>query len=369
MNPQYRVFIDDSVIGYEYYFSKNNNIELIVLPAIDLQKIINGQKGFTISKTDIFIIRSKVKFKKGVAVNLPGFIGSSVSGEDHLDISWLENQGVEVFCAKGCNADSVRDYILAVLIELKVLSFDLAIDLAIDSCKPKVNKLVGVIGYGHVGSKVADLFYALGFKVIIYDPFVNKTGNQIINRRDYLFANKLDELCACNIISMHCSLTNKSDHGAKASESMINKSFIQKLKPGAILLNASRGEVINEADLLKYAKNIICCLDVWRNEPEISQELVLASKIATPHIAGHSIDAKIKGLHMVYEALVAWSNLNKINYFNKINMPELSGILNIYNGVMDKSLKLSQMSELLKHAASLDLQKTDAIRNMFLKLR
>ena len=362
MNPQYRVFIDDSVIGYEYYFSKNNNIELIVLPAIDLQKIINGQKDFTLSKADIFIIRSKVKFKKGVAVNLPGFIGSSVSGEDHLDIAWLENQGVEVFCAKGCNADSVRDYVLAVLIEIKALSFDLSGNL-------KSNKLAGVIGYGHVGSKVADLFYALGFKVIIYDPFVNKTGNQIINGRDYLFANKLDELCACNIISMHCSLTYKSDHGPKASESMINKSFIQKLKPGAILLNASRGEVINEADLLKYAKNIICCLDVWRNEPEISQDMVLASKIATPHIAGHSIDAKIKGLHMVYEVLVSWGNLNKVNCFSKINMPELSGILNIYNGVMDKSLKLPQMSELLKHAASLDPKKTDAIKNMFLALR
>ena len=123
-----RVFIDNRVIGYEYYFSKkglDKSINIIVLPADDLQNIINGQNlDIKLTKQDVFIIRSKVKFKKGSAVNLPGFIGSCVSGSDHLDMDWLKSQGVDVFCAIGCNASSVRDYVLAVIINLKILSFD-----------------------------------------------------------------------------------------------------------------------------------------------------------------------------------------------------------------------------------------------------
>ena len=143
-----RIFIDNSVIGHEYYFSEN--METIVLPAEGLQKIINGDNlEFKLSETDIFIIRSKVKFKKSEAINLPGFIGSCVSGDDHLDIDWLKTKELK-FCAKGCNAESVRDYVLTVLIRLKFLSFDR------NNFRPKV---AGVIGYGNVGRKVRDFLF------------------------------------------------------------------------------------------------------------------------------------------------------------------------------------------------------------------
>jgi len=214
---------------------------------------------------------------KGSNVN---FVGTCTIGIDHLDQQWLQNNHIAFSSAPGCNANSVVEYVYAALCHLDVNWLD---------------KKFGIIGCGNVGGLLYKRLKLQGVDCYCYDPFLSKENNADLTT--------LEELLACDIISMHTPLTKTGDH---PSFHLINLPELQQLKPGAVLLNCGRGPVINNADLLQFLNqrhDVRVVLDVWEPEPDISLDLLSKVALGSPHIAGYSYDGKLKGTEMIYQAL------------------------------------------------------------------
>jgi len=209
------------------------------------------------------------------------FVGTCTIGVDHLDQQWLQNNQIAYSSAPGCNANSVVEYVYAALCHLDVNWLD---------------KKFGIIGCGNVGGLLYKRLKLQGVDCYCYDPFL-----RVPEHNSDLTT--LEEVLACDIISMHTPLTKT---GAHPSFHLINLAQLKQLKSGAVLLNCGRGAVINNADLLQFLterNDVRVVLDVWEPEPNISLELLDKVALGSPHIAGYSYDGKLKGTEMIYQAL------------------------------------------------------------------
>lgn len=220
------------------------------------------------------------------AVNEALLIGSNIklvltatSGTDHLDLDYLRREGIAVQDAAGSNANAVVEYCLAALAELIV------------NCRFSLHqKRVGIVGFGHVGSRLYKALSILGIECVVCDPFVEKMSAQSAAELPTFCS--LEEALSCEIISLHTPLTRGGDHD---TYHLINRESLKLIHPGSLLINASRGAVVDGVALyerLRDQKDLLCVLDVWENEPNISQGLLSFITIATPHIAGYSVEAK-----------------------------------------------------------------------------
>jgi erythronate-4-phosphate dehydrogenase len=210
------------------------------------------------------------------------FVGTCTIGVDHLDQRWLQNNQIAYSSAPGCNANSVVEYVYAALCHLDVNWLD---------------KKFGIIGCGNVGGLLHKRLRLQGVDCYCYDPLLTPEENSDLT--------SLEEVLACDIISMHTPLTKTGDH---PSFHLINLSQLKNLKPGAVLLNCGRGPVINNADLFQFLterNDVRVVLDVWEPEPDISLNLLDKVALGSPHIAGYSYDGKLKGTEMIYQALCA----------------------------------------------------------------
>jgi erythronate-4-phosphate dehydrogenase len=214
------------------------------------------------------------------------FVGSATIGSDHLDLDWLAQQGITVTTAPGCNARSVVDYVLTALVHLAHrFDFDLS------------GRVLGVVGLGNVGYLLAKDASSLGLTVIGCDPFVR--------RADIAQTDLMHLLATADIVSLHTPLTRGGDH---PTFHLLHAGNLPALKPGAILLNSGRGAVIDNQALLQFLQArpqhlLATVLDVWENEPLPDRELVSAVTIATPHIAGYSLEGRWGGTEQVYQAV------------------------------------------------------------------
>lgn len=214
------------------------------------------------------------------------FIGTATIGYDHIDTIWCENQGITWKNAPGCNASSVAQYMASTLISLSVrFGFSLK------------DRTLGVVGVGNVGNKVVRLAELLGMRVYLCDPpRVRKEG--ICG-----FISLEGIIRECDIITFHVPL----DHsGPDKTHHMIDNDLLGKVNPGTILINTSRGEVADGESLkqaMKHGKIAGMVLDVWEHEPDINRELLRIATLATPHIAGYSVDGKAKGTTMIVREL------------------------------------------------------------------
>jgi erythronate-4-phosphate dehydrogenase len=208
------------------------------------------------------------------------FVGTCTIGVDHLDQQWLQNNQVEYSSAPGCNANSVVEYVYAALCHLDVNWLD---------------KKFGIIGCGNVGGLLYKRLKLQGVDCYCYDPLLLSETNPDLT--------SLEDVLACDIISMHTPLTKT---GAHPSFHLINLPELTQLKSGAVLLNCGRGPVINNTDLLQFLterNDVRVVLDVWEPEPNISLKLLDKVALGSPHIAGYSFDGKLKGTEMIYQAL------------------------------------------------------------------
>ena len=217
------------------------------------------------------------------------FVGSATSGVDHIDRAWLASAGVQFAHAPGSNARPVAEYALAGLFALaRRRGFD-----------PR-DKTVGIIGCGHTGSHLARFLTALGVQCLQNDPPLARRGAG----GAYV---ALEAILAADIISLHVPL---NDVGADKTRRLVNARFLSRLKPDVILLNTSRGAVIDEAALIRFRRQnpqASLILDVWQDEPQINPALLAETAIATPHIAGYSRGAKIRAARMLLAALAEFS--------------------------------------------------------------
>ena len=242
---------------------------------------------------DALLIRTRTKCNSHL---LEGsdvkFIGTATIGFDHIDTLYCNQQKIHWTSAPGCNAASVNQYIASALVSLS-RKYDFKLK----------DRALGVIGVGNVGSKVVRTAELLHMRVYLNDPpRVRKEG--ICG-----FLSLESILRECDIITFHVPLSHE---GADKTFHMVDEVMLSRINPGTIIMNSSRGEVVNTAALKKArseGKVEGLVLDVWEGEPEIDRELLSLTSIATPHIAGYSADGKAKGTAMVVQALSRFFNL------------------------------------------------------------
>jgi erythronate-4-phosphate dehydrogenase len=219
------------------------------------------------------------------------FVATATIGFEHVDIDYLKKQGIGFASAPGSNANSVADYMVAALLSV--------------AQKHKITlegKSIGIVGVGNVGSKVARKCDALGMTVNLNDlPLFRQTGDQKYR--------PLNELFDCDFITLHTPLTRE---GEDKTYHLADEKFFASLKPGCVFINTCRGAVHDTGDLknaIKSKKLSAVILDVWEKEPNIDCELLRMVDISTPHIAGYSLDGKIAGMIMIYNAACEYFGL------------------------------------------------------------
>lgn len=238
-----------------------------------------------VKDADILLVRSITHVDKqllnGTKVK---FVGSVTAGADHLDTKWLDEVGLQWSVAEGFNAPPVADYIVSVIAALQRKHI---------LVKEKMK--VAVIGVGNIGQLVVERLRLLNFDITLCDP-VRADIEPNFN------STPLEELSDLDLITLHVPLIR---HGQYPTYHFINKDFLQRQKPGCVLLNASRGSVINTSDLAQFGTHLHWCFDVWEHEPKINKSILSHALIATPHIAGYSIQSKIRGIDMIYRIACA----------------------------------------------------------------
>lgn len=234
-----------------------------------------------VATADILLVRSVTPVNPSLLEHSNvRFVGSVTAGADHLDTVWLEQAGIEWCTAAGFNAPPVADYVISTIAALQrkqLLPF---------------HPRVAVIGVGHVGQLVATRLQALPAQVILTDPYrANEVG----------FTNTaLTDISDVDLITFHVPLTKT---GAYPTYHFIDRAFLKCQKPGCVLVNTSRGSIIRTEELILHGTHLTWCLDVWEHEPTPNQTLLERALIATPHIAGYSIQSKHRGIDIIYQTL------------------------------------------------------------------
>ena len=292
-----KLLIDDTIFDAHKIFQQFGDIQTLAGKEISKKDVKN---------CDILIVRSRTKVDKelldGSSVR---FVGSAVAGLDHIDLDYLQRNNIEFAHAGGCNANAVAEYVIGGIANLaKKYHFDYR------------NKILGIVGVGNVGSILKEKAEKLGIKVILND----------IKNGDFISFEEL--LKTSDIISFHTPLD-------ESTFNILNINNFHFVKNDCIIFNAARGGIIEECAWIKHSG--IKIVDCWENEPDINQELLKMAELATPHIAGHSIDAKFMGSYMIYQQLCDFlrieKNTHKIEFDHKIKISD--NFLTFINQVYD----------------------------------
>lgn len=244
----------------------------------------------TVRDADAVITRSKTRLDRAL---LQGssvrFAGTCTAGTDHADIPALRELGIHFASAPGCNANAVSEYVLAALLERGFRFRD---------------KVVGIIGHGQVGTRVDRKLAALGCHVLRHDPPKEARGEP----GPYT---GLDELLErSDVVTLHVPLVEDGPHPTR---NLLGEDNIARMKPGALLVNASRGEALHQAAAARARREgalSSLILDVWNPEPDLPPDILDAADLATPHIAGHSVEGKVNGTHWIRDQLVDFFQLD-----------------------------------------------------------
>jgi len=235
---------------------------------------------------DALLVRSVTKVGETLlAGSRVRFVATATIGFDHIDQAYLAARGIGFAYAPGSNARSVAEYVLAAIFTLaEKHGFRVA------------DKVLGIVGCGNVGGRLARLAEGIGMRVLRNDPpLARETGDP-----RYV---SIEALAETDIVTFHVPLARS---GPDATYHMISDQRLATMKRGVTILNSSRGSVADSAALKKAvdAGRIgSLVLDVWEGEPNMDLDLLDRVHLATPHIAGYSYDGKINGTRMVLEAL------------------------------------------------------------------
>ncbi len=225
-----------------------------------------------VREADALVVRTRTRCDErllgGSRVRL---VATATIGFDHIDTAWCAAHGVEVATAAGCNARGVLQWVAAALVRLARLQ----------GWRP-AERTLGVVGVGHVGSLVAEYAAAWGFRVLCCDP--------PREAREHAGFLPLDEVAReADVLTFHVPLDAATRH-------MVDRELLRRLRPQAVLLNSSRGEVVDTEALVESGHP--CMLDVWENEPRIDRTLLARAWAATPHVAGYSEAGKANAAAM-----------------------------------------------------------------------
>lgn len=229
----------------------------------------------SVRDADVLVVRTRTKIDESLLrESHVRLVCTATIGFDHIDAAYCDAHGIRWISCPGCNAQAVCDYIEEVLNELKVAG------------------TIGVVGVGHVGSLVARMAAQKGFKVLLNDP---PKGIGV----------SLDEIARkCDIVTFHVPLESTTYH-------LCDEAFLKKCKPGALIINAARGGVVDERTLIHSGHPFV--LDTWENEPRINTDVLAQAQLASMHIAGYSVEGKRNASQMCLDAIADEFGLKPID--------------------------------------------------------
>ncbi|HUI30535.1 MAG TPA: 4-phosphoerythronate dehydrogenase [Candidatus Acidoferrales bacterium] len=292
---------------------------------------------------DAVVVRSETKVdEKLLSGSKVQFVGTATIGTDHVDVEFLRSKNIVFASAPGSNSNAVVQYVFAALFALARRKHFLL-----------KGKTLGVVGVGNIGSKIVRIGKKLGMHVLQNDPpFQRATRNP-----EFI---SLDDLMVSDFITIHVPFTRG---GSDPTYHLFDEKRLMLMKRGSLLINSSRGGVVDNSALKSAIANGVvgdAVLDVWENEPKIDVELLSMCAIGTPHVAGYSIDGKINATRMVLEAFCAHFSLPKPGDFSYLVSPPERPIIETDNSG-------SSAEDILAHAMShcYDIEKDDkALRNI-----
>ncbi|MBQ84852.1 MAG: hypothetical protein CMQ16_00390 [Gammaproteobacteria bacterium] len=248
-----------------------------------------------LSQADALIVRSVTQVDSHLlTASSVRFVATATSGIDHVDLSWLAHAGIAFSSAAGANATAVADYVMA------AFSWYLQ-----HTGKRPEGLRCGVFGVGHVGAEVLRRFRALGCVTLACDRPRQESGDPLAS--DFV---DLTTLSTCDVVSLHVPLNSSGSH---KTADLIGSEFLEALPGGGLLINTSRGGVLNEKDAINtfaLRKDISLILDVFEGEPRPDPALVRFTDLITPHIAGYSRLAKHLAARQVSKALMEFFELD-----------------------------------------------------------
>lgn len=234
---------------------------------------------------DALMIRSVTKVNAELLAKADKlrFVGSATAGMDHVDQSLLTQRGIFFTAAPGCNKVGVAEYVISVLL---VLAQQRGFSL--------LDKTVGIVGAGQVGSYLAHCLQGLGVKVLLNDPPKQTQGDP----RPFV---ALDDLLQqADVITLHTPITREGDF---PTYHLLSEQRLGRLRSDQILINAARGPVVDNQALrqrLEQDDGFSATLDVFEHEPEVDMQLLPLLDFATPHIAGYGLEGKARGTTMIF---------------------------------------------------------------------
>lgn len=288
------IVVDENLSLTDYFFSSFGTVAAYAGRGIQPENLVN---------TDAILVRSVTKVTpqllqaaadQSTTAQRIGFVGSATIGTDHLDVAGLQAMGVVVANAPGCNAQAVAEYVVTAILTLH------------PERATNADFTLGIVGLGNVGKRLSALAQRLGWRVIGVDPFVTQSDIEQMRLTDML--------PRVDVVSFHVPITRD---GTEPTYHLMNTSTFSLLKPDAMMINSARGAVIEEAALLAdfaharthgiAIRSVV--LDVFEHEPQISAKLLDDLALATPHIAGYSLEGKAKGTEMIYRAFCKWKGV------------------------------------------------------------
>lgn len=277
------ILYEDSMPFAHEYFSLLGEVQAYPSRQLSLEQLNN---------VDVLAVRSTTKITEALLAkaNRLHTVATATAGTDHLNIPLLNERGIKWYAASGCNAIAVAQYVISALMAMETKQ-------GVD-----VQKLtVGIIGAGKVGSALSQYLNALDIESVLCDPPIEHSDD-----RHFV---SLHQALTCDVVSLHVPFTRS---GPYATEKLLSAEKLAALSTSQWLINACRGEVIDEQALLalkRQHKGPRLVLDVWLDEPDINQALLPYVDIATPHIAGHTDEGKIRGTQMVFDYLTQQYNI------------------------------------------------------------
>jgi len=290
-----KLLIDNSIPAIDTNFAPHFQITRYC-NSLDIPQLLEDN--------EVIVCRTNTQINDDLLANSNiKLIGAASSGTEHIKTS-----SIPIVDAKGCNSAAVCDYIFAILANLKISN----------------TKTIGIIGFGNVGSLLAQRLMMFDFKIQVFDPFVFKPKALAVE--NFLEITKTDVIIICP--NYHTDTLFPTHH-------LINNDFFERLSANKLIINTSRGNIVDEAALISNWSGFFCT-DVFQNEPYVNSELVAKARICTPHIAGHSIEAKLritatlsKKIHSFFKLDFNPDNLHHTIPIRKASWQE--DILNYYN--------------------------------------
>ena len=250
----------------------------------------------TVRDADALIVRTRTRIDKElIEGSKVRFVATATIGYDHINQDYCNQASVRWVSCPGCNAQAVCDYV----------------EEAISTMKSGKKALtVGIVGYGHVGKLVAQMANKKGYRVLLSDPPLGIGAS-------------LQEIAPlCDVLTFHTPLTHD---GAYPTYHLGNADVLHLCKPDALIINAARGGIIDEQALLAHISTFPSkeekggiAIDCWEGEPTINRALLQKVDLASFHIAGYSIEGKMRASEMCLEAFCKFFSLPILSINKKV---------------------------------------------------